>query len=256
MVAAGLRRYSQLGMSRWSAHGGCSSAGRAPGCGPGGRGFESRHSPQVRGLHGAYLHIVCTPCRPLAVKDYRRDYRLWIEPAFGERTAERFTQKDVRAWVERTHSGKLRPGADGSPCRRVAESVASRHWLLYSIYDWAVAPVQSLVTPKPDAWGRTCPSATGSHPASCVRTLPPTCLAAAGQRAMPGDPASRCVRPSSCRSWTVSVTRLFLSCAVGDFSVPRISVRTAEVRDAFLSASVSMCLDHVHRRPSARPGDQ
>ena len=27
-------------------HGGCSSAGRAPGCGPGGRGFKSRHSPQ------------------------------------------------------------------------------------------------------------------------------------------------------------------------------------------------------------------
>ena len=27
--------------------GGCSSAGRAPGCGPGGRGFKSRHSPHV-----------------------------------------------------------------------------------------------------------------------------------------------------------------------------------------------------------------
>ncbi len=29
------------------AHGGCSSAGRAPGCGPGGRGFKPHHSPQV-----------------------------------------------------------------------------------------------------------------------------------------------------------------------------------------------------------------
>ena len=28
------------------AHGGCSSVGRAPGCGPGRRGFESRHSPK------------------------------------------------------------------------------------------------------------------------------------------------------------------------------------------------------------------
>ena len=28
-------------------HGGCSSAGRAPGCGPGGRGFKSRHSPHA-----------------------------------------------------------------------------------------------------------------------------------------------------------------------------------------------------------------
>ena len=31
------------------AHGGCSSVGRAPGCGPGGRGFEPRHSPHVLG---------------------------------------------------------------------------------------------------------------------------------------------------------------------------------------------------------------
>src|SRR5699024_11484147 len=28
-------------------HGGCSSAGRASGCGPEGRGFKSRHSPKV-----------------------------------------------------------------------------------------------------------------------------------------------------------------------------------------------------------------
>ena len=32
---------------RGGGHGGCSSAGRAPGCGPGGRGFKSRHSPHV-----------------------------------------------------------------------------------------------------------------------------------------------------------------------------------------------------------------
>lgn len=32
---------------RPAGHGGCSSAGRAPGCGPGGRGFKSRHPPQV-----------------------------------------------------------------------------------------------------------------------------------------------------------------------------------------------------------------
>ena len=34
------------GIASGGAHGGCSSAGRAPGCGPGGRGFESRRSPQ------------------------------------------------------------------------------------------------------------------------------------------------------------------------------------------------------------------
>jgi hypothetical protein len=29
-------------------NGGCSSAGRAPGCGPGGRGFKSHHSPHFK----------------------------------------------------------------------------------------------------------------------------------------------------------------------------------------------------------------
>ena len=40
--AAGARHPRMPGARR----GGCSSAGRAPGCGPGGRGFKSRHSPQ------------------------------------------------------------------------------------------------------------------------------------------------------------------------------------------------------------------
>ena len=42
----------RLSRYRWtgSVDGGCSSAGRAPGCGPGCRGFESRHSPHW--LHG------------------------------------------------------------------------------------------------------------------------------------------------------------------------------------------------------------
>ena len=40
-VADALRRQARLGLKR----GGRSSVGRAPGCGPGGRGFESRRSP-------------------------------------------------------------------------------------------------------------------------------------------------------------------------------------------------------------------
>ena len=34
-------------INRLSFCGGCSSVGRAPGCGPGGRGFKSRHSPHI-----------------------------------------------------------------------------------------------------------------------------------------------------------------------------------------------------------------
>jgi hypothetical protein len=32
-------------LARVGTYGGCSSVGRAPGCGPGGRGFEALHSP-------------------------------------------------------------------------------------------------------------------------------------------------------------------------------------------------------------------
>ncbi len=41
-------------MLRQQRHGGCSSAGRAPGCGPGCRGFKPRHSPQ---FFSSYLTI-------------------------------------------------------------------------------------------------------------------------------------------------------------------------------------------------------
>ena len=46
-------------VGRKTGHGGYSSAGRAPGCGPGCRGFESRYSPLV---------------------DQRADLRLWVGP--------------------------------------------------------------------------------------------------------------------------------------------------------------------------------
>ena len=46
-AAASSRTLSRRRSRRARRHGGCSSAGRAPGCGPGGRGFKSRHSPHA-----------------------------------------------------------------------------------------------------------------------------------------------------------------------------------------------------------------
>ncbi len=48
--SAGSDPESACGQGEIAGHGGCSSAGRAPGCGPGCRGFESRHSPHHRRL--------------------------------------------------------------------------------------------------------------------------------------------------------------------------------------------------------------
>ena len=51
--------YTRSGVRCWTAserHGGRSSAGRAPGCGPGGRGFKPRRSPHE--THGYKKHTV------------------------------------------------------------------------------------------------------------------------------------------------------------------------------------------------------
>ncbi len=76
-------------------HGGCSSAGRAPGCGPGGRGFKSRHPPQVRG------HVDHLARSPGSV------------PGAAPRIAPEFWAQDPRACFQ----GE-RPGREESPrCR-------------------------------------------------------------------------------------------------------------------------------------------
>ena len=46
--------------SKGDSYGGCSSVGRAPGCGPGGRGFKSHHSP-----HKEKRTIAATGCNGL-----------------------------------------------------------------------------------------------------------------------------------------------------------------------------------------------
>ncbi len=51
---AGTLRYPGWWRSQDAPRGGCSSAGRAPGCGPGSRGFKSRHSPHGPTLLGRF----------------------------------------------------------------------------------------------------------------------------------------------------------------------------------------------------------
>lgn len=46
-------------MLNWRNRGGCSSAGRAPDCGSGGRGFESHHPPQCFQQVRSLIHIIC-----------------------------------------------------------------------------------------------------------------------------------------------------------------------------------------------------
>lgn len=76
------------------------------------------------------------------VADYRRDYRNWIKPTFGQRAAGGITEVDVQNWVEAMSAGTL--GKKLKP-----KSVCDRHAILFGIYGWAIAPARGHVTHNP-----------------------------------------------------------------------------------------------------------
>ena len=69
--------------------------------------------------------------------DYRRDVANWIEPWFGHRVAEVVDEGDVQEWVDHM-AAKLAP-----------KSVADRHMLLHSMYQFGKAKTRRLVTHNP-----------------------------------------------------------------------------------------------------------
>ncbi len=69
--------------------------------------------------------------------DYRRDIANWISPWFGHRAAESVDEGDVQGWVDHM-KGKLAP-----------KSVADRHMLLHSMFDFGRAKSRRLVTHNP-----------------------------------------------------------------------------------------------------------
>jgi len=76
------------------------------------------------------------------VADYRRDYRNWIQPVFGDREADSIDEAQVQEWVDKMGTGAL--GKKLEP-----KSVADRHALLHGIYGWAIAPSRKLATTNP-----------------------------------------------------------------------------------------------------------
>lgn len=71
------------------------------------------------------------------VADYERDYRNWISPRLGHRTAKAITEGDVQDLVDHMRA-KLAP-----------KSVADRHAILHGIYKYASAPSRNLVAHNP-----------------------------------------------------------------------------------------------------------
>ncbi len=79
------------------------------------------------------------------VADYRRDYRNWIQPTFGYLPASAVDERKVQEWVDAMVAGRL----NGK--RLEPKSVADRHFVLHSIYLWAMAPARRLVQYDPCA---------------------------------------------------------------------------------------------------------
>lgn len=77
------------------------------------------------------------------VKDYRRDYRRWIAPRFGERKITLIGPGDVQRWVDDM--------LDGFEGRRPAapKSIGDRHALLHAMYAYALSPARQLATENP-----------------------------------------------------------------------------------------------------------
>lgn len=71
------------------------------------------------------------------MSDYRRDHENWISPWLGHRAAELIDEADVQEWVDHMAT-KLAP-----------KSVAGRHMLLYSMYQYGKAKSRRLVTHNP-----------------------------------------------------------------------------------------------------------
>lgn len=71
------------------------------------------------------------------VADYRRDYHKWISPDLGKRSATAITEVDVQEVVD-SMAEHLAP-----------KTVADKHAILHSIYDWALAPTRRLVDVNP-----------------------------------------------------------------------------------------------------------
>src|SRR6185503_4529824 len=109
-VADALRRQARLGLKR----GGRSSVGRAPGCGPGGRGFESRRSPlrnplsvPDRTLRARLRGRWRQPC-PLATSEHEKE---WARVAASAPADSKRVTRDPPI-----PTGRRLPGPQHGPC--------------------------------------------------------------------------------------------------------------------------------------------
>ena len=91
----------------------------------------------VDALADAYLAAKARDVTPRTITDYRRDIDNYVRPTFGHRAADHVDESDVQKWVDQM-ARTLSP-----------KSVADRHMLLHSMYQFGRAKSRRLVTQNP-----------------------------------------------------------------------------------------------------------
>jgi integrase len=91
----------------------------------------------VAELAAQFLEWKARDVTPRTMTDYRRDIANWIDPWLGHRAADSIDEADVQKWVDHM-AGKLGP-----------KSVADRHMLLHSMYQFGKAKSRRLVAHNP-----------------------------------------------------------------------------------------------------------
>lgn len=102
--------------------------------------YAEDHAPDrltVAELAEQYLAHKARDVTERTMTDYRRDVNNWVLPWFGHRAAEVIDERDVQEWVD--HMAE----------RLAPKSVADRHMLLHSMYDYGTRKSRRLVTHNP-----------------------------------------------------------------------------------------------------------
>ena len=86
------------------------------------------------------------------VEDYRRDYRRAIAPTFGSSRVDTITADAVQAWVDALVDGRVAARETPAGMQPLSpKSIAERHALLSTIFDYAAKPPRRHITANPCA---------------------------------------------------------------------------------------------------------
>jgi site-specific recombinase XerD len=100
---------------------------------------EAGHQLTVEQLAEKFLANKADDVTERTMVDYRRDIENWVLPYLGHQAAEHVDERDVQEWIEKIKATK----------KLAPKSIADKHMLLHSMYQFGKAKSRKLVTHNP-----------------------------------------------------------------------------------------------------------